>query len=505
MLGDCLVGIDIGGTVAKALVFAPDGRTLGIGTGSVPVVAAHPGWSEVDTAVLWAQTAFAVREALARSGRRASDVAAVGLSGSGNGLCIAGASGEVLRPMIRSSDIRAHEIVAEWNAAGLGDELRPIIRQGLWPGQPLALLAWLRRHEPRTFHDIRSVLLCKDWIRHELTGDIHADVTDATAAGLSHVATETYSRRALEVLGLGEVFDSLPPIAPRASVAGRVTKEAAEITGLAEGTPVAGGLFDCAAAALGVGCIDAGQVCLIVGTWSISEVVISEPVLAPSVGFTTSHAVPGRWLLLEASATSATNLSWYLDELAAAERIEAQRRGVPIYTILDEKLRTVAPGSEGVVFHPYVHGSLTNPAARAAFVGIGAWHHRSHLLRAVYEGVAFSHLEHLNRLRAVVPISEARLTGGGSRSPVWCQMLADVFGVTLIVPSSAESGALGAAIDAGIAVGLYSEYSAAVEQTQRAHRHEQLRYEPDPGTRPAYERAHRFFRETTAALEPIVL
>jgi L-xylulokinase len=500
MPGDYLVGIDIGGTFAKAVVFDSGGRELGTGSGSVTMIEAHPGWSDVDIETLWMQTSQAVREAIAHSGVRASDIAAVGLSGTGNGLCVTGEDGRALRPLVLSSDARAADIVAGWNAAGLGDRLYPIIRQGLWTGQPGSILAWLRDNEPGTFSAIRHVMLCKDWIRFRLTGDILTDITDTTAAGLTDVAAEAYSREAIEARGLASILPLLPAIAPRATVAGRVTAAAAGATGLAEGTPVATGLFDCAAMALGAGCVSVGQVCLSIGTWSINEVVVEDPVPAPGIAFTTAHAVPGQWLLLDGSPTSATNLSWYLEELAAADYAEAERRGVSVYAVLDEALRTVAPGSEGVLFHPYVHGSLTNPAARAAFLGIGAWHHRAHLQRAVYEGVVFSHLDHVNNLRAVVPINEARLTGGGANSPVWCQMFADALEMPVVVPPWPEIGARGAALDAGVAVGLYADHAAAVTRADRSEGGVARRYEPDPTVREAYARAHEASRAAAKAL-----
>jgi L-xylulokinase len=257
--------------------------------------------------------------------------------------------------------------------------------------------------------------------------------------------------------------------------------------------------------ALGSGCVTAGQVCVAIGTWSINEVVIEDPVPAPTVGFTFSHAAPGQWVLLDGSATSATNLAWYMDELAAADRAEAEKRGVDVYTIFDEHLRSIPPGSEGVLFHPYVHGSLVNPMARAAFLGIGAWHHRAHLLRAVYEGVTFSHLDHVNTLRALVPIDEARLTGGGSHSPAWCQMFADVLELPVIVPPWTEIGARGAVLDAGVAAGLYPDHGTAVRETEAAATEEPKRYDPDASVHEAYETAHQKFQATAKAIGDIRL
>ena len=500
MSGSYLVGIDIGGTFVKAVVFSMDGRELGIGSASVPVTASQAGWSDLDADLLWARTAGAIREALGATTIDPGEIAGVGLSGTGNGLAVLDASMRTVRPIILSSDTRAAGIVEEWQAAGLPAATFPLIRQGLWSGQPAALLAWFARHEPDTYARIEHVMLCKDWVRHRLTGELGTDVTDATAAGLADVVSGTYATSVFEMLGLGRLGRLLPPIAPPATVGGRITADAAAATGLAAGTPVAVGLFDCAATAVGAGCFDPGQVCLIIGTWSINEVVVDEPILAPSIAFETAHALRDRWLLLEASQTSATNLAWYLDQFGRPERELADQRATDIYSILDEIVATAPLGAEGVSFHPYLRGSVTNPAARAALVGLGAWHDRSHVIRAVYEGIAFSHLDHVEHLRQVVPVGEVRLTGGGSRSPIWSQMFADILGVPAVVPATTEAGAFGAAIDAAVAVGLAKDHIAAYERfASRVGR----RYEPDAATSSAYREAHEQFAATAEALAAV--
>lgn len=500
MSGKYLVGLDIGGTFVKAVVFSMDGRELGIGSASVPVTATNAGWSDIEPELLWARTAGAIRDALGAAAIDPGEVAAVGLSGTGNGLAVLDASMRTVRPIILSSDTRAAGIVEDWQAAGLPAATFPIIRQGLWSGQPAALLAWFDRHEPDTYARIEHAMLCKDWVRHRLTGELGTDVTDATAAGLTNVVSGSYAPSVFEMLGLGRLERLLPPISAPATIGGRITPDGAEATGLAAGTPVAVGLFDCAATAVGAGCFDPGQVCLIIGTWSINEVVVDEPILAPSIAFETAHAPKNRWLLLEASQTSATNLAWYLDQFGRPERELADQRGTDVYSILDEIVAAAPIGASGVSFHPYLRGSVTNPAARAALVGLGAWHDRSDVIRAVYEGIAFSHLDHVEDLRQVVPVGEVRLTGGGSRSPIWSQMFADVLGVPAVVPPITEAGAFGAAIDAAVAVGLVGDHA---DGYRRLASGEGRRYEPDATTGASYRDAHEQFAATADALAAV--
>jgi L-xylulokinase len=248
-------------------------------------------------------------------------------------------------------------------------------------------------------------------------------------------------------------------------VAGHVTSAAAKETGLAVGTPVVGGLFDVDASAIGSGVIGPNQACLVMGSWSINEVITKDPIVDPRLFMTTIFADPDLFLTIEGSATSATNLEWFVNQCCGDERAEAKRRGISVFEICSEKVATVPPDGTNIIFHPFLYGSNVQPTARAGFYGVAGWHTRAHLLRALFEGVVFGHLSHIEKLRAAGgQIDNARLAGGGSRSPVWSQMFADTIQVPMEVPDGNELGARGAALSAGIGAGIYRDYEEAVQE-----------------------------------------
>jgi len=325
-------------------------------------------------------------------------------------------------------------------------------------------------------------LSCKDYIRYCLTGEIATDYSDISGTSLLNNNRRRYSRELLDRFDIPEVFDALPAIAEGFSIIGMVTAEAAAATGLAAGTPVAGGLLDVTACALGAGVIHPGQLCVIAGTWSINEIVTAEPMSDPDL-YSNSIYTPDLWLVLEASATSASNLEWFITNFCAEEQAEAKQRGISVYDVCNEKVADVSPGSTPILFHPFLFGTNVQATARANFFGVTGWHTRAHFLRAIYEGVVFSHLNHVEKLRSAgAQMDSARLTGGGARSQLWSQMFADVLQLPIEIPEGGEIGARGAAMCAGIGVGAYSDFAHAVGQAVHVER----RHEPNPSAIPAY-------------------
>jgi L-xylulokinase len=219
------------------------------------------------------------------------------------------------------------------------------------------------------------------------------------------------------------------------------------------------------ASAIGSGVIDPNQACIVMGSWSINEIITKEPIVDPAIFMTTIFADPDLFLTIEGSATSATNLEWFVQQCCGDERMEAKKRGISVYEICNEEVAGVAPDGANVIFHPFLYGSNVQPTARAGFYGVAGWHTRAHLLRALYEGVVFGHLSHIEKLRAAGgQINSVRLAGGGSRSKVWSQMFADTIQVPMEVSDGNELGARGAALCAGIGTGIYRDYAEAVQE-----------------------------------------
>jgi L-xylulokinase len=345
------------------------------------------------------------------------------------------------------------------------------------------LLVWLKENEPDSYGNIGAILMVKDYIKYRLTGEISTDYTDMSAANLMDVRGKTYSKELLALYGLPEIDDALPPLHLSCEIIGEVSPVAAQVTGLAAGTPVIGGLFDVDACAIGSGVVHANQACMVMGSWSINEVITEEPIIDPSIFMTTIFADPDLFLTIEGSATSATNLEWFVNQFCAEERAEASRRGISVYEVCSEEVEALSPDSTNIVFHPFLYGSNVQPSARAGFYGVAGWHTRAHLLRALFEGVVFSHMSHIDKLRSAgAQIDAVRLAGGGSRSRVWSQIFADTIQLPMEVTDGNELGARGAALAAGIGVGLYADFSEAVQAAVSVVR----LHEPDPLNTPVY-------------------
>jgi L-xylulokinase len=466
-----LLGIDNGSTVSKAALFDLHGKEIAVASCKAETEYPHPGWTERDMETLWQSTATAIREVISKSGVKPEEIAGIGNTGHGNGVYLLDKQGHPLRNGIQSMDSRAADVVTEWIESNLHAKVFPFTIQSFWPAQPNAILAWLKKNEPQNYERLGAILMVKDYIKYRLTGEITGDYTDMSATSLMDVRSKYYSRDLMALYDLSEAYAALPPLKQSSEVCGQVTTAAAKETGLVVGTPVVGGLFDVDASAIGAGAINVNQACLVAGSWSINEVITKEPIVDSSLFMTTLFADPGLFLTIEGSATSATNLEWFVNQCCGDERAEAKRRGISVYEVCNEEVASLPPGSTNIIFHPFLYGSNVQPSARAGFYGVAGWHTRAHLLRALYEGVVFGHLNHIEKLRAAGgQIHTARLAGGGSRSAVWSQMFADMIQVPMEVSDGNELGARGAALSAGIGAGIYSNYAEAVQEAVKVVR-----------------------------------
>ncbi len=482
-MGQYLLGIDNGSTVSKAALFDLHGKEIATASCKAETEYPHPGWTERDMEMLWQSTSSAIREVLAKSGAKPEEIAGIGNTGHGNGVYLLDKRGQPLRNGIQSMDSRAADIVNEWNHRDLHAQVFPFTIQSFWPAQPNALLVWIKKNERHHYERIGAILMVKDYIKFRLTGEITGDYTDMSATSLMDVRKGCYSRELMALYDLSEVYDALPPLKHSDEIVGQVTAAAAQETGLAAGTPVVGGLFDVDASAIGAGAINVNQACLVMGSWSINEVITQNPIVDPGLFMTTLFAIPGLFLTIEGSATSATNLEWFVNQCCGDERAEAKQRGISVYEVCNEEVASLPPGSTNIIFHPFLYGSNVQPTARAGFYGVAGWHTRAHLLRALYEGVVFGHLSHIEKLRAAgAQIDSARLTGGGSRSPVWSQMFADTIQVPMEVSDGNELGARGVALSAGVGAGVYRDYEEAVQEAVSVVRV----HEPNPANTPLY-------------------
>lgn len=436
MLKGDFVGLDLGSTLVKAVRFTPRGRVLATARRRVRVDRPQPGWVERDAEATWFAAAACLREV-----SRGGQVAAVGVSGCGNGGVFLDSKGKCLRPGILSSDTRAAALTPARTATGIG-----------YPGQLPVLLDWMDEHDRACATKLVHVLFWKDFIRYKLTGSLATDDTDVGAAGWSRSLNDP----------------RLPPIKSAVEVGGHVSDDAARRVGLPAGTPVAVGCIDCEAAALGSGIGTGGDISMVAGTWAINQVYRSHGARPGKVFLCNPSAEAGRWLWLEGSPHSAANLDW------------AAQNWFPHLPLANVIARAAKSESAGAFFVPRVQQE------KGAFFGLGQRHGPVHLIRAVMEGIAFSHRVQVERLGVDVK-SGVRLSGGATRSRFWCQLFSDILQRPVEVPRGDEIGALGAALTAGVLVGMWPSLEIAQNETVRVAR----RFEP----RRSYENSYSHYMQ----------
>jgi L-xylulokinase len=495
-----LLGIDNGSTVTKAGLFDLAGRECAVHGITVEAETPAPGRFERDLTAIWNANVEAISRVIRDSGAAPADILCCAITGHGNGLHLVDAAGEPAYPAVEGFDARARAYVERWLADGTFERVLPKTMQSLWAAQPAALLAWLKDNEPSVYARARWLFMIKDYIRFRLTGEAFAEITDMSATSLMNVRDVCYDADLLAEYGIADALEKLPPIRGSAEVCGRVTREAARLTGLAEGTPVAGGMFDVDAAAIATGVTNEETLNIVAGTWCNNQYISRTPVVSKSLFMTSVFCIPGYWLVLEGSATSASNLEWFVSQLMAEERRQAKMSGASIWDLCNGEVASVAPEEPVPVFLPFLYGTNAGPDAQAAFVGINGLHKRPHLLRAVYEGITFSHRTHIDKLKGFrSPPRMARIAGGAAGSPVWVQMFADILQIPIEGISARELGALGAAICAGVACGQFSSFEKGVEAMVRVSR----RVEPDAEKRDIYEKKYARYRATIGALEQV--
>ncbi len=461
-----LMGIDNGGTFAKAAIFDENGKQ--ICSAGVPVenLTPQPGYTERDMDVLWEVNARAVRHAIEKSKISPEDIAGVSFSGHGKGLYMVDREGRPVGNGILSTDTRAWAYVKQWEEDGRKEKVYEKTFQTILACQPVSLLAWFRDHRPEELERAAYIFAVKDYIRFKLTGEAFGEYTDFSGANLVNLTTQAYDRQLLELFGLEAVYDKLPPLRYSADICGYVTEEAGRQTLLPPGIPVAAGMFDVNACGIASGLSDEEQMCMIAGTWSINEFIRKTPVTNRTVDLNSMFCIPGYYLVEESSPTSAGNMEWFIRNLMGSEKEGAEAAGGSVYDITNQWVASVEPWDSQVIFLPFLNGSNEDPLAKGTFVGLTAYHSKKHMLRAVYEGIVFSHVTHVKKLlKNRKPPKSIRLSGGAANSDVWVQIFADALQLPVDVVENKEQGAQGAAMAAGIAAGIYRDYGDAVRRT----------------------------------------
>jgi L-xylulokinase len=467
MTSGLLLGIDSGQTVGKVGLYDETGREVATASAPTDTSTPRPRWLERDMEQVWQQVAAAIRDVLAQVGPDAV-VTGIGICGHNDGAYPVNAALAPVRPAILATDSRAHEYSARTATGEPGRRSLELTGQVPFAASPASLYAWLRDHEPEQYAAVRWALFCKDWIRLKLTGQVGTDPTDGSASFID-LHQRQWSDEALKLFGLPELRPAMPPILGSTAVAGLVSRNAAEVTGLAEGIPVVTGAHDVDAAALGIGAVDVGSASVVLGTFSINQVVADRPV-TDSRWQARAFLEPGRWLHMSTSPAGAINLDWAIRRLGP---YTATGEPDPAAAVAEA---ITAADADAPLFLPFLYGSPHGDTVRASWQGLRGWHGRAEMLHAVLEGVAFNHRTHLRGLQEVFEIQRpVRVCGGGARSADWTQLLSDVLDLPVEVTDATEAGTRGAALLAGIGIGQYADLADAVDRTVSVVRHQEPR------------------------------
>ena len=490
MSASLVLGLDVSTTATKAILLERDGTVLAVAAAEYPFETPHPLWAEQDPALWWKAAQQTIREVLAETGTSGDDIAAIGAGGQMHGMVLLDEAGEVVRPAILWNDGRTGAQCDAIREAVGRERLIEITGNDALPSYTATKMLWVRDHEPEDWARARHLQLPKDYVRFKLCGEYALDVNDGSGTVLFDIKTRTWSREVVEAIGLDLAM--LPRTVEGPEIVATVTEEAAAATGLRAGTPVVGGAGDQAANAVGLGAVRPGIAAMSVGTSGVVFVPTSGPSVERDGRLSAfSHAVPGTWHLMGVTLSAAGSLQWLRDELAPDVGWDA----------LTALAADVPPGSEGLVFLPYLSGERTpyaNPLARGAFIGLTVRHGLGHMVRAVLEGVAFSLRDvfELVSETAPDPLRELRASGGGTNSPLWRQIIADVLGVPIALTRTAEGVATGGAVLAAVAAGWFETVDAACEAMV------EVTETTEPGEHAgAYEAAYAVYRSLYPKLE----
>lgn len=498
-MADYFMGLDNGGTLCKAVIFDAEGKAVSSASQELILETPEAGFTERDMNKLWDANCAVMREAVESSELAPADIKAVAISGHGKGLYLWGKDEKPAYAGIVSTDSRAYAYPQKWIADGTAERVFEKTFQTILASQPVSLLCWLRDHRPGVLENTRWIFECKDYIRFRLTGVAFAEVTDYSGSNLLNMRDRCFDRDLLCEYGLENMFDALPPLKSSAELCGYVTKESAARCGLAEGTPVAGGMFDIDACAVAMD-ISEAEIAVIAGTWSINEYISRTPVTNRSVMMNSLYAADGYYLIEECSPTSAGNLKWFTDMFLQQEKEEARKSGKDIYVYLDELAEAVSPSGADIIFLPFLFGSNYNPLAKASVIGLDSHHTRPQIVRAVLECIAFCHRVHISKLLANRSSTRAiRLAGGAANSRLWAQIFSDVIGLPVERIAAKELGALGAAMAAAVAAGKYKDFHEAAQAMVTVK--DQLT--PNHANREVYERKFQRYQQFANVLDTL--
>lgn len=493
-----LIGIDLGTSGTKTVLFDEDGNTIKSHTVEYPMYQPKNGWAEQDPED-WYRASVETLKTVT-DGIDASQIAGIGISGQMHSLVLLDENNEIIRPAILWCDGRTSEECREITEKIGRERLIEITANPALTGFTASKILWVRNNEPENYARVRHILLAKDYVRFRLTGEYATDVSDASGMQLLDIANRQWSDEVLEKLDIKKEY--LAKVYESPEVTGYISEEASKLTGIPAGTPVVGGAGDNAAAAVGTGVVEEGKAFTTIGTSGVVFAHTNKMHIDPKGRVHTfCCAVPGEWHVMGVTLAAGLSLKWFRDNFCKDEIAVAETMGVDPYYIMDKEAERSPIGCNKLLYMPYLMAERTphlDPDCRGGFVGLSAVHDKRDMIRAVMEGVVYSLRDCREVLREMGVTSEGMAAcGGGGSSPFWRSMLADTFGMKVTTVSSKEGPALGAAILAGVGAGVYPSVQEACRRVVKT----KTEQEPDPANSAEYEKYYSIYRELYPALK----
>ena len=483
-----LMGIDAGNTSSKVVIFDLYGKMIATAaTPSMHFKRRGEGFEEFDVTELWNLISVCIKEAVEKAAVAPEQIAGVGVTSFGNGVVFLDKEGYAIAPGCFSQDYRANSIIEMYQREGTYEKINDIVKGTLFAGEPGPILRWYKENYREIYDQIGGILQFKDYIMYRLTNVFATDLNCFGGAFMVDMNTMDYSRELMDLYGIPELYDALPKLATEPTeIVGTVTKEASEITGLAEGTPVAAGMMDILACLVGAGATGEEVYTAVAGSWCINETHSDR--IIPNASSNMQYLKKGEYLNCSYTGASGSNYEWFTRILGGTAKLEAQDRNLSQYAVLDELIEMVPIEKVKVFFSPFVAQPSIHMNAKANFFNIDMSTSYAEICYSVAEGVAFIHKHHIDFLRnAGLPVKEIRLTGGTAKSHVWNQIFANVLQVPIVGVDCEETGAQGVAIAAGIGAGVYKDYEDAFEKAVKVKEP----VLPDDSTFPIYEKRYK--------------
>jgi xylulokinase len=452
-----LLGIDVGTSSIKAMLMEEEGKVIGCRAKGYDVDISHGVWAEQDAQMWWESLCVILQELKEMYPAEMEAVAAIGLSGQMHGLTSIDRAGKTVRPSISWMDQRAGEELEEISEKISRDEQEKIFHNRIFNGFALPSLLWVKNHEPENYERIYKVFQPKDYLRFCLTGEIGTESSDASASLMMDVGKREWAKESLMKLGISS--ELLPELGKSSQVAGCISEWAGMQTGLKKGIPVVYGAGDQQAQSIGNGAVQEGLIISNIGTGAqVAAFSSSDRYDKELRTHTFCHAAEDAYTIYGAMLSGGLSLKWLKEQILHEED----------FGKLSQMAETVKPGSNGLLFLPYLSGERTplmNPKARGIFFGLSLEQSSEHMVRAVMEGVTYALRDSFEIMKKMgVPGERIIASGGACKSPVWLQIQADILGREVQVCRHQEQACLGACILAGVGVGIYESIEAACKK-----------------------------------------